>query len=91
MQSKITIEIDFQNGTPYIKVFSITSSTDMRDKALALFFEKLATQSMWCKVEQVSCGGNTEGISYNNWHITPISPDQLSREADKMKNIAING
>lgn len=95
MQGKITIEMDFDQNTPYIKVISVRSSTDLRDKTLNRFFELLGGKSLWANVIETSRGGGitTSGEPYTlcEWKIYPIPQEDLSAEADKMKNIAING
>lgn len=80
MQSRMTIEVDFNNGNqPFFQV-KVAATDDMRDRMVAQFFERLGHQSTWAKVTPappVSEGGWV-------WKIEPITPQQLSEESHIM-------
>lgn len=79
MKSKITIEVDFNNGNPYIRVINDKLSDDVRDKLISHFREKLGHISSWCKV---SFEDSSESNSY--FRIDPIAPSQLVEESGIM-------
>lgn len=83
MDSKLTIEIDFDNGNePTIQIIS-RHSDDVRDKLIRAFVEKLQGYSSWCKI---FCVGNSDELlahgGHARWHIKPISPNEFKAEGD---------
>lgn len=87
MKSRITIEVDFNNGnTPVIQILQ-TSSDDVRDKLIKSFTECL-NGSSWCQIRWVS-GGNPlvdkDGhFDYSTIFITPIPPSKFKEQAEIM-------
>lgn len=77
MKSRITIEVDFDNGQPYIKVVNDNNSDDVRDKLITFFRQRFGYSSSWCKVvyPMFSEAGPIQ------FHLQPIRPDQLAEEA----------
>ena len=78
MKSRITIEVDFDNGKPYIKVAEDFSSDDVRDKLITFFRQQLGHTSSWCKIE---FHPYHEKAEQNKWIIRPITPDELKEQA----------
>lgn len=81
MKSRITIEVDFDNGKPYIKVAEDFSSDDVRDKLITFFRQQLGGTSSWCKIEFHPYHDKAE---QNRWVIRPITPEQLEAECKLM-------
>lgn len=79
MKSRITIEVDFDNGnTPVIQILQYPDSNDVRDALIRHFTQQLGGSS-WCQIKW------KEGLSdYNRIHISPISPLQLKEHAEVM-------
>lgn len=87
MKSRITIEIDFRDGTPYINVLGHVNGDDVRDKAIENFRGKFAHKSCWCKVHFVgfdSLRQKETGEQFHTMHITPIKPEDLKKECKAM-------
>lgn len=80
MKSRITIEVDFDNGNEPVIVLNLHKSDDVRDKLLASFIEKFAHQRSWCKVHYM--GENSNGNQYN---IIPIEPKDFVEQGGLMK------
>jgi hypothetical protein len=80
MKSRITIEVDFDNGQPYIKVINDKTSDDVRDKLISFFQERLGYTSSWCKI--VYPGYASSGPT--QFRIEPIRPHQLKGELEAM-------
>jgi len=90
MKSRITIEVDFENGNePTIQIIS-RNSDDIRDNLIKAFYQKLGGSS-WCKIRfvqdipdetQVTNMGFVEG--FKRIFITPIPDEQLKDEAEIM-------
>jgi hypothetical protein len=80
MKSRITIEVDFDNGQPYIKCLNYTDSDDVRDKLLSFFRQKFGGTSSWCKIEF----GQFYSDQSTTFFIRPIAPNQLSEESKIM-------
>lgn len=78
MKSRITIEVDFDNGKPYIKVAEDFSTDDVRDKLISFFRQQLGSTSSWCRVEFHPYHDKAE---QNRWIIKPITPDELKDQA----------
>lgn len=84
MDSKITIEVDFDNGNlPVLQVLH-KSSDDVRDKIVGNFIQHLdhTSISRWLKIEYD--GERSDGAKF--WKISPISSsvDELEKEANLM-------
>jgi hypothetical protein len=86
MQSKITIEIDFENGNePVIQIIS-RNTDDIRDKLIRAFFERLSGYSSWCKIYCHSTVGHDEPEDrrFQRWKISPIQPSKFKEEGEAM-------
>lgn len=89
MKSKITIELDFENGNrPYIQIYQ-HDSDDVRDRLLKSFLEELGDRSMWCKIKFRSAHrvsytspvfADTTVVTANKWEIVAIRPHELPEE-----------
>lgn len=87
MKSRITIEVDFQNGNePTIQILS-RNSDDVRDNLIKSFYQKLGN-SCWCKIwfEQDYWHENNpnDERSFKRIYITPIPVNELKTHADIM-------
>ncbi|HRP33531.1 MAG TPA: hypothetical protein PKV73_16665 [Agriterribacter sp.] len=86
MKSRITIEVDFENGNePVIQIIS-RNSDDIRDNLIKAFYQKLGSSS-WCKIHFVQDVldehiASTEG--FKRIFITPIPQENLKKEAEIM-------
>lgn len=79
MLSKITIEVDFDNNNaPIIQILQYPDSTDVRDRLIKNFLEKL-NQSLWCTINHKE---STD--SHNIIHIKPIPMLELKAHAKEM-------
>lgn len=74
MKSTIRIEVNFDNGQPFIRVNENTETDDVRDRLISFFRQRLGGESSWCKVEFPF--SDTNSI----WHIRPVTPEQLATE-----------
>jgi len=74
MRSRITIEINFDNGQPYIKVLEDRDSDDVRDKLVTFFRQKLGHTSSWMRCQPSGYNGNI-------FEIHPITPMELKDES----------
>lgn len=82
MLSRITIEVDFDNGNPYIKVLNDIQSTDVRDKLVSHFRQKLSGTSSWCTVRF-----NDIPTHHNQqifFEIHPLQPQNLEEQGKIM-------
>ncbi len=83
MKSRITVEVDFDNGNqPVIQILK-ANSEDVRDKLISSFTQQLGGSS-WCQIKWVNHHQDRDGKDINTIHITPISPEQLKDQADTM-------
>jgi len=91
MKSKITIEVDFENGNrPVIQVLS-RQSDDVRDNLISSFLQSLGHTSRWAAFKYKG----EQGVSYpgsetNNahcWIITPLTPAELPEEIKLMEAV----
>lgn len=78
MKSRITIEVDFDNGQPYIKIHEDKLSDDVRDKLITFFRQRLQHTSSWCGVE---FRNENELSNTLTWFIRPITPELLEQNA----------
>jgi len=88
MQSRISIEVDFENNNlPVIQIVS-KDSDDVRDKLVKSFLQSFQHCSRWTTIQFV---GNN--LSYKpdgtadswTWKIAPITPEQLQEEINLMQ------
>jgi len=88
MNSRITIEVDFENNNlPIIQIVS-KDSDDVRDKLVKSFLQNLKHCSRWTTIQFV---GNN--LSYKpepaseswTWKITPVTPEELESEVKLMQ------
>lgn len=85
MKSRITIEVDFDNGNePVIQIVS-RHSDDIRDNLIRAFYQKLGGSS-WCKIifKQDEQDPDQLDRSVKRIFITPITQEQLKEEAGIM-------
>lgn len=89
MESRITIEIDFENNNqPYIKIIQAKRSDDVRDKLLSHFLELLGGSS-WCHIKWENSVAENEPAFFasqfkNRIHITPIKKEDFKAQAKLM-------
>lgn len=83
MKSKITVEIDFDNGNrPVIQVHE-RNSDDVRDRLIDAVFQALGHHSRWFRVE-FKHNTMTDGEAGNLWHLVPIDPSEYPEEIKLM-------
>jgi hypothetical protein len=84
MQSKITIEVDFENGNePVIQIVS-RNTDDIRDKLIKSFLQSLGGNS-WCKIYCEAASTHDEpDRQFQRWKISAIKPSGLKTEAETM-------
>lgn len=76
MKSRITIEVDFDNGNmPVIQILQYPDSNDVRDNLLKHFCQQFGGSS-WCKI-----AWNGSSDEFNRIYISPICPNQLKEES----------
>ncbi len=81
MKSKITIEVDFDNGNvPVIQILTANESDDVRDKLLRHFTQQLGGSS-WCQIKWDENQPNTE---FKRIFITPIKEKDFKKQAEIM-------
>lgn len=79
MNSRITIEVDYEdNNNPVIQILSRESS-DVRDGLIKSFLENLGHTSRWGKI--IYKGPLGEG---HRWHVIPVKIGQLEVESKLM-------
>lgn len=69
MKSRITIEVDFENGNQPTIVVNLQKSDDVRDKLLQSFIDKFAHQRSWCQAHYMGESGGS--MRYNIIAIEP--------------------
>jgi hypothetical protein len=82
MKSRISIEVDFENGNqPVIQILQ-TNSDDVRDKLLSNFCQQFGGSS-WCTIKWVSQAPDKDNVNafYNRIHIAPVSQSDFLKEA----------
>lgn len=85
MKSRITIEVDFDNGNaPVIQILS-RNSDDVRDNLIKSFYQKLGSSS-WCKIEfrQDIVNHDDYNEGFKRIFISPIPQTDLKKEAEIM-------
>lgn len=75
MKSRITIEVDFDNGNKPVILAKLEQSDDVRDKLIQNFTEILGGQSSWCKTMFIG-----DGVL----RISPISTNELAEQSSLM-------
>lgn len=81
MKSRITIEVDFDNGNqPIIQILK-ANSDDVRDKLVSSFTEQLGGSS-WLQIKWQHPFSSPEG--FTRIHITPIREENLKEQAEIM-------
>lgn len=86
MKSRITIEVDFDNGNaPYIRLIVDRSSDDVRDKLLRAFLEKLGHESVFGKIVCKSDAPTEENVQ--RWGIYPIPAEKIQEELSSLPEI----
>lgn len=85
MQSKITIEVDFENGNEPIIQIIYRSSDDVRDKLIKSFLERLQHTSSWAKIfcDHTSLYDDTNN-KFQRWRISAMPISDLEKEAKIM-------
>jgi hypothetical protein len=85
MESRITIEVDFEdNNEPYIRIKSAYTD-DLRDKLLRKFIETFGHQNGWLKF---SFSGRDENDN-DYYRITAIKLEELAEQAKLMNLLAV--
>lgn len=85
MKSKFTIEIDWQQPRPVIRVVECLNSDDMRDQALAQFRREFMQESKWCRVHF----GEPQMDGTMMWFIEPVRPKELQEEIKGMQEVVV--
>lgn len=76
MKSRITIEVDFENGNEPIIQILLVPSDDVRDNLLKKFIENLNHRSIWTTI--VNDGVQKD---YSRYVIRPIGVTQFKEQA----------
>lgn len=79
MKSRITIEVDFENGNQPTIVVNLQKSDDVRDKLLQSFIEKFAHQRSWCQAHYMGESGGSM-----RYHIIAIEPKDFVEQGKLM-------
>lgn len=79
MKSRITIEVDFEEGNQPVIIANLQKSDDVRDKLLHSFTEKFGHQRAWCQVHYMGEGNG------RTWKFIPIEPKDHSEQGMLMK------
>lgn len=84
MKSRISIDFDFDNNNPIIKIDYIHSD-DLRDKHVKMFLEKFGSVSSWAQMRflQDSPYGGTSRTAV----LSPITHEGLIGHAALMKEV----
>lgn len=82
MKSRITIEVDFDNGQPYIKILEQKNSDDVRDKLITFFRQRLGGESSWC---YIGFYGDEHSDGITKWTIHPVMPDKIQEMIELAK------
>ena len=92
MKSRITIEVDFENGNmPVIQVLQ-QNSDDVRDNLIKSFLQSLQHSSRWCKIQYIGYravynGGVQEIDNAHTWRIIPMRPQEIPDEMKLMDTV----
>lgn len=80
MKSRITIEVDFENGNqPVIQILQHRNSDDVRDKLLSHFLQQFGGSS-WCQIKWL----DRPSPEINSIQILPIQEKDLKAHAKIM-------
>ena len=98
MKSRITIEVDFENGNmPILQILS-RNSDDVRDNLLQSFLQSLEHSSRWCRIQYAGTRGhwndNLTPLSddaAHRWVVVPIKPSELPAEIKLMEATSKSG
>ncbi len=83
MLSRISIEVDFENGNmPIIQIMQ-QDSDDVRDKLVAVFLQSLGHTSRWATVEYQNRIDDKDGFRHR-WIVRPVTVGQLKTESRLM-------
>lgn len=89
MKSRITIEVDFDNGNqPVIQIIQ-QQSTDVRDSLVQSFLQSLAHTSRWARF--IYLGNRVVDPNEppcHRWHIQPIVPSEIESEIKLMQSVS---
>ena len=94
MKSRITIEVNFDEGNrPIIQIMQ-QPSDDVRDKLLQSFLQSLEHTSRWCKIlymgnRSVYDSKVAEIDHVHSWHIIPLVPKDIPEEIKLMEAVII--
>lgn len=81
MKSRITIEVDFNNGNqPVLQILKSVNSDDVRDKLVSNFTQQLGGSS-WC---QIKWDENQPPTDFQRIFISPIKPEDLKNQSEIM-------
>ena len=92
MKSRITIEVNFEEGNlPVIQIMS-QQSDDVRDKLIQSFLQSLQHTSRWCKIlymgnRSVYNQDVAEIDHKHSWHIIPMQPQEIPDEMKLMDTV----
>lgn len=84
MNSKITIEINFDNGNEPVIQIIFRNSDDVRDKLIKSFLERLGGDSSWCKIFCDEGRSESGADKFQRWKIYPINAAQFKEEGAVM-------
>lgn len=88
MKSRISIEVDFDNGNvPFIQILEYPLSTDVRDKLITSFRQSLGFESNWLRIE-FPPHKNTNDGELIGMNIYPVRSENLLAESELMKQRA---
>lgn len=86
MNSRISIEVNFENkNLPVIQVIT-RASDDVRDQLLRSFIQSLQHTSRWCTIKYIG-EANEDG---QRWYISPVLVDEIPQEISLMKAVLPN-
>jgi hypothetical protein len=91
MKSRITIDVDFENGNTPVLLMTARHSEDVRDSLVRSFYQAFGGESCWAKIEF----DYPHGKKHNDpdflcdVKITPIRPAGLKGELELMREGAV--
>jgi hypothetical protein len=87
MNSRISVEVDFENNNlPVIQILR-KDSPDVRDKLVSAFLQSLQHTSRWCKITYVGGTDHNNNEVGDQWKISPITPLELMEEMKLMEAV----
>lgn len=86
MKSRITIEVDFENGNlPVIQILR-KDSDDVRDKLISSFLQSFQHTSRWIKIDYAGeFSQHGEDGDVQKWILKPVVPSDLPNEIKLME------